>query len=46
MIDTHADLIERIVAWAETDENLRAVIMTGSSSRADDTTDRFSDRDI
>lgn len=44
--DTHAELIERIVGWASTDENIRAVVITGSSSRGDASTDRFSDRDI
>lgn len=45
-MDSHADLIERITAWAECDENIRALIMTGSMTRGPEATDRFSDRDI
>jgi aminoglycoside 6-adenylyltransferase len=46
MTDSHAHLIERIIAWAEADDNIRAVIVTGSSTRGPDATDRFSDRDV
>jgi aminoglycoside 6-adenylyltransferase len=46
MTDTHEELIERIVAWAHGDDNVRAVVQTGSSARAPGNTDRFSDRDI
>jgi len=44
--DRHADLVSRLMSWAETDDNIRAVIRTGSSSRGPDQADRFSDRDI
>ncbi len=44
--DRHAELIQRLMIWAETDDNIRAVIQTGSSSRGPDQADRFSDRDI
>lgn len=44
--DRHAALMERLRAWAETDENIRALVQTGSSSRAPGAADRFSDRDI
>jgi aminoglycoside 6-adenylyltransferase len=46
MTDTHAELIERIVAWAHTNDNIRAVVQTGSSTRAPGNVDRFSDRDL
>ncbi len=46
MIDTHAHLIERIIAWAEADDNIRAVIVTGSSTRSANAADRFSDCDV
>ncbi len=46
MTDSHAHLIERIIAWAEADGNIRAVIVTGSSTRGPDAADRFSDRDV
>ena len=46
MPEDHAALIERIVAWAEADDNIRALVMTGSAARNPDTVDRFSDRDI
>jgi len=44
--DRHAELVSRLMAWAESDDNLQAVIQTGSSSRGPDRADRFSDRDI
>jgi len=44
--DRHAELVSRLMTWAETDDNIRAVIQTGSSSRGPDQADRFSDRDI
>jgi len=34
------------MAWAEADDNIRALIRTGSSSRGPGEADRFSDRDI
>lgn len=46
MTDSHAHLIERIITWAETEDNIRAVIVTGSSTRGPDAADRFSDRDV
>jgi aminoglycoside 6-adenylyltransferase len=44
--DRHKQLIERLLAWANDDENLRAVIVTGSWSRGGGSSDQFSDRDI
>jgi len=44
--DRHADLVKRIMAWAEADDNIRALVVTGSSSRETGAADRFSDRDI
>lgn len=46
MIDPHAEIIERLVAWAEDEDNIRALIQTGSSSRTTGQADRFSDREI
>ncbi len=46
MTESHAKLIESIVAWAEADGNVRALIMTGSSARDGNAVDRSSDRDI
>lgn len=46
MTDRHASLIARITAWADSDENIRALIMTGSATRGQGAVDRFSDRDI
>lgn len=46
MTDRHAELVQRLLAWAGADDNIRALIQTGSSSRAAGQADRFSDRDI
>ncbi|MBA3275428.1 MAG: aminoglycoside 6-adenylyltransferase [Chloroflexia bacterium] len=46
MTDRHAELIERLMAWARADENIRALVQTGSAARQDGSADRFSDRDI
>ena len=39
-------LLARIIAWAEADANVRALIMTGSRARADGRVDEFSDFDL
>jgi aminoglycoside 6-adenylyltransferase len=39
-------LLEKIVAWAQHDENVLALILTGSSARVDEHLDEFSDLDI
>ncbi len=44
--DRHAHLVARLLAWAKHDDNIRALIQTGSSTRGPDQADRFSDRDI
>lgn len=44
--DRFASIMQRLEAWADADDNIRAVIVTGSSSRADRSADRFSDRDV
>jgi aminoglycoside 6-adenylyltransferase len=44
--DRYAILIARITAWADGDENIRALVVTGSAARGPAATDRFSDRDI
>ena len=46
MTDPHAELIERLMAWAEAEDNIRALIQTGSIARQDGSADRLSDRDI
>lgn len=45
-LDRHADIMDRLLSWATQDPNIRAIIQTGSSSRAPEASDRFSDRDI
>jgi aminoglycoside 6-adenylyltransferase len=44
--DRHADIVANLLAWVATEENIRAVIQTGSASRTDGRQDRYSDRDI
>jgi aminoglycoside 6-adenylyltransferase len=44
--DRHAHIMERLLSWARVDENVRAVIVTGSSARSAGAADRFSDRDV
>ena len=44
--DRHAGIVARVLAWAERDDNIRALILTGSTTRAPGAADRFSDRDI
>ncbi len=44
--DRHAHIMERLLSWAQVDENVRAVIVTGSSARSVCAADRFSDRDV
>lgn len=44
--DRHADIMAPLLSWANCKENIRALIQTGSSSRAPTEADRFSDRDI
>jgi aminoglycoside 6-adenylyltransferase len=39
-------LIERIIAWAEGEDNLRAVMMIGSQARKDHPADEWSDLDL
>jgi aminoglycoside 6-adenylyltransferase len=46
LADRHAGIVRRITAWAEADDNIRALVVTGSSSREMGAADRFSDRDI
>jgi aminoglycoside 6-adenylyltransferase len=45
-VDSHADIMANILAWAEGEENVRAVILNGSTTRAPGSSDRFSDRDV
>lgn len=44
--DRHSEIMANLLAWATPDDNIRAVIQTGSASRATGAADRFSDRDI
>ena len=41
-----ADVLERLVAWAETQPSVRATILTSSRARADETVDQLSDYDV
>jgi aminoglycoside 6-adenylyltransferase len=45
-VDSHAEIMASILTWAEADENIRAVIVNGSSTRPPGSSDRFSDRDV
>lgn len=40
------EVVERLVAWAEGEEAVRAVLLTGSRASPDRTIDRFSDYDV
>ncbi len=44
--DHHADIMASLLRWATCNDNIRALIQTGSSSRASAAADSFSDRDI
>lgn len=44
--DSHAGIMAAVLQWAQHDENIRAIVQTGSSSRSPGASDRFSDRDI
>jgi aminoglycoside 6-adenylyltransferase len=44
--DRHAVIMAALLQWAQGDENIRAMVQTGSSSRSPGATDRFSDRDL
>ena len=46
MTDRHTELIDRITTWAADEDNIRVLILTGSTTRGAGTSDRFSDRDI
>ena len=39
-------VLERVVAWAQQDNNIRAVVLTGSVGRGDEAFDELSDLDI
>lgn len=39
-------LLDNVVRWAKVDENIRAVVVTGSLSRNDGSTDDYSDLDV
>ena len=32
--DRHAEIVARLLAWAEGEENIRAIVQTGSATRA------------
>jgi len=40
------DVIERLVAWAEQDDSIRALVLTSSRARDDGTSDLLSDYDV
>lgn len=44
--DDHAGIIAKLLDWATENDNIRAIVQTGSSTRAPGDADRFSDRDI
>ena len=39
-------MLEKVVAWANGEDNIRAVVVTGSLARGDGSTDEFSDLDV
>jgi aminoglycoside 6-adenylyltransferase len=41
-----AAVLRRIVAWAEADDDVRALVLTSSRARGDETVDRLSDYDV
>jgi aminoglycoside 6-adenylyltransferase len=43
---SEADVIERLVGWAETDPAIDALILTSSRARTDETVDALSDYDV
>jgi aminoglycoside 6-adenylyltransferase len=45
-VPEEADVLERLVAWAETQPSVRATILTSSRARADETVDQLSDYDV
>lgn len=44
--DSHAHIITKLLEWARLDDNIRAVVQTGSATRGEGQSDQFSDRDI
>lgn len=44
--DGHSEILDRILAWANGDANIRAIILNGSLTRQTGASDRFSDLDI
>jgi aminoglycoside 6-adenylyltransferase len=45
-VPEEADVLKRLVAWAEAQPSVRALILTSSRARADETVDEFSDYDM
>jgi aminoglycoside 6-adenylyltransferase len=41
-----AEVLRRVVAWAQTEPSVRAMILTSSRARADETVDELSDYDV
>lgn len=42
----HQSMLDKIIEWAKTEFNIRAVVVTGSLSRNDGSTDEWSDLDV
>jgi aminoglycoside 6-adenylyltransferase len=45
-VPQEADVLKRLVAWAQTQPAVRAMILTSSRARSDDTVDELSDYDV
>jgi aminoglycoside 6-adenylyltransferase len=45
-VPEEAEVLKRLVAWAETQPSVRALILTSSRARADETADELSDYDV
>ena len=46
MAPDQAEVLERLVAWGESDDSIRALILTSSRAREDETVDLLSDYDV
>jgi hypothetical protein len=45
-LPTEAEVVRRLVAWAERDDAIRALVLTSSRARADGSVDALSDYDV
>jgi aminoglycoside 6-adenylyltransferase len=44
--DSHANIMRKLLDWARIEDNIRALVQTGSSTRGGGQWDQFSDRDL